>query len=206
VFYHGFSRSLDIVVRSNRVPAKFYEDEPQKMVINPEFMKRLSTLYIMLHVFGLFISIVKMILLRRIYDIVIEEEGFVFKDINLLFSLLSVIESKTQRSIFLYLLDFVLRLIARSLASNSCIVRLTAPYTVLRKRYSMRGTHIEPRHYVLLQEAVFNVMQRLFPTLFVTVIDTSRLNPLEVAREISRILQHIGLVNERCHLKIALFI
>jgi deoxyadenosine/deoxycytidine kinase len=188
------------------VPVKFYEDAPQKMVPNPKFIRKMSTLYIMLHVFGLFISIVKVTLLRRIYDIVIEEEGFVFKDINVLFSLLLARESKTQRSIFLYLLNFVLRLIARSLASNSYIVRLTAPYTVLRKRYLIRGTHIEPRHYVLWQEAVFNVMQRLFPTLFVTVIDTSRLNPFEVAREILRTIQHIDLVNERRHLKIALFI
>jgi hypothetical protein len=176
------------------------------MVPNPEFMEKLSTLYIILHIFGLIVSIVKMILLRKIYDIVIEEEGFVFKDIDVLFSLLPARKYKTQRSIFLYLLELVMRLIARSLASNSYIVRLTAPYTVLRKRYSIRGTHIEPRHYVLWQEAVFNVMQRLFPTLFVTVIDTSRLNPFEVAREILRTIQHIDLVNERRHLKIALFI
>jgi DNA polymerase III delta prime subunit len=182
LLYHGFSRFIAIIVRSNRVLFKFYEDEPPKMVPNPEIKRRLRTLYIILHIIGLIISAVKIALLSRVYDLVIEEEGFLFKDINVLFSL--SLRGKARGGIFPRLLKLALRLVARSLKPNYCVVRLTASHAVLRKRYSLRGTRIEPRHYILFQEAVYNVMQRHFSKLFVAVIDTSKSGPLEVAREV----------------------
>jgi hypothetical protein len=182
LLYHGFSRFIAIMVRSNKVLIKFYEDDLPKMVPNPEIIRRLRTLYIILHVFGLMISAVKIALLSRVYDFVIDEEGFLFKDIDVLFRLL--LRGKVRGDTFPRLLELALRLIARSLKPNYCVVRLTAPYTVLRKRYLLRGTHIEPRHYILFQGAVYNVMQRHFSKLFVGVIDTSKSGPLEVAREV----------------------
>jgi energy-coupling factor transporter ATP-binding protein EcfA2 len=187
LLYHGFSRFIAIIVKANRVLSKFYEDDSPKMVPNPEIIRRLRTLYIILHVLGLIISVVKIALLCRAYNLVIEEEGFLFKDINVLFSLL--LRGKARGGTFPRLLELALRLIARWLKPNCCIVRLTAPHAVLRGRYSLRGTHIEPRHYVQFQEVVYNVMQRLFSKLFVAVIDTSKSGPLEVAREVARAAQ-----------------
>ncbi len=167
IFHILFIRFVNRLVWDSVVHVKFYENLPPQKSASPTVYRRLLLLLIVLHTFGLVMSLLKLRLFRlvRRCRIIVDDEGFIFKQIPDLLYLVAyskpgVRELKLVRMFFKFLI-----VLARSTLRGSVIVRVRAPYSVLRERYARRGL-IEPRSYIEFQDRVYDIVLRYVPVLY----------------------------------------
>ena len=167
IFHIWFIKFVTWLVRDNIVFVKFYENLAPQKLASPTFFRRLLLFLIVLHMFGLVMSLLRLRLFRlvRRCRIIVDDEGFIFKQIpDLLFMVAyskpGVRELKLVRMFFKFLV-----IIARNTLRGCVIVRVRAPYSVLRERYVRRGL-IEPRSYIEFQDRVYDIVLRYVPVLY----------------------------------------
>jgi len=146
----------DFLATFQGVRIKYFEDRPAIKAPNPLLLKKLLPLVILVHIFGYVISLIKLRVLTLKYDIVIEQEGFVFRQISDLYYLIYMLENYwkadiSTRSLKMsrFLFDFFLT----SLPENMILVYLDSKN--LRERYKQRASPIEPEHYIQISRLVF---------------------------------------------------
>jgi hypothetical protein len=181
----SYIRIMRRLFRRAGVIVRFYEDQPPASLIPPPAYRKLMPLMVALHLLGFLASQVKLLLTRCGARVLIEDEGFVFKQIpDLMFS---AGWSGAHRSRFLLkLLSFsTLFLLTAARKLDPVIVWLRADHGTLRERYGRRKTPIEPRIYVEFQE---RLRARLLCGFRVLELDATRLSPEEEAAAMARLL------------------
>jgi hypothetical protein len=140
----------------------FYENQPAYVAPNPEIMKKNFGLSILLQLTGYVFSRIKLAAVAPLYDVVIDHEGYVIKQIAD-FSCLAAgakIEPKSTAEKFLKFFEhFLLGSLGKQ---RFVILYLSAEHEALKPRYVKRNSSIEPVGYVDFQNGVFD---RLVPVL-----------------------------------------
>lgn len=165
VFHLGLIRFLNSLPTSKEM-IKFYEDEPPSPTMRFEVLRRLLPLMVIVHVLGLSISVLKLKLVTRFCDVVVEHEGFIFKQLaDLLYFSCSVGALRNRslgRRMLRWFSELALRILTK-LAANLVIVVLDAPHNVLRVRYVRRGSHVEPFEYTEFQKRFYSLVSQRIP-------------------------------------------
>jgi len=174
----SYIRIVNRLFRRTGVIVRFYEDLLPAVSAPPSAYRKLMPLMVALHLLGFLASQVKLLLARRGAQVLVEDEGFVFKQIpDLLFvaGWSGLHRSRFQPKLLIFLVFFLLTAAKRL---DPIVVWLRADYGTLRERYRRRGTPIEPRIYVEFQE---RLRARLLRGFRVLELDASRLSPEEAA-------------------------
>ena len=190
IFYTNYLKLINWLSRNNVVFLKFYENLPPQRSAPSYVFRRLAPLCLFLHIIGLFISLIKAHFIRScgLCDIIIEDEGFIFKQLGDLFTHMSFIGSWKDK-ISMNLANMLLKLSIVSLrtflGAGICIININAPYETLRERYGKRGI-IEPRKYVELQSKINRILLHYLNILYrgnclIIDIDTTNLHPRHAA-------------------------
>jgi len=156
VFHLGFIRLLGLLCKTNVVKVRFYEDLPPQPFPSTEIYRRLFPLLIFLHFIGFTLSLIKLRLLMFLHEIIIEHEGYIFKQLADLNFLAMFIKLRPDAVAGGLLKRFNMMILNMLLNDEVLIVRLRVGVNVLKKRYINRP-HIEPTHYILFQERVYNI-------------------------------------------------
>ncbi len=182
----------------NCVMVKFYDDLPPHPSPSPEMYRRLFSLVVMAHLIGLVISYIKMKLLMLRNKMLIEHEGFVFKQIPDLYYLarFAKVSDRSIAGILLkFLTKFILRLLVR-IKDSATIVYLRACPEVLKPRYSGRP-HIEPSHYISFQNEIYDKLTAFYAMIGGSVVEVdANASVHEVHQNVVRALRKV-LSNER---------
>jgi len=167
ILHIWFIKFVNWLARDNIVFVKFYENLPPQKSASPTIFRRLLLLLIVLHMFGLVMSLLKLRLFRlvRRCRVIVDDEGFIFKQLpDLLFLVAYSKPDARELKLARMFLKFSLAL-ARDIVKGGTIVRVRAPYSVLRERYARRGL-IEPRSYIEFQDRVYDIVLRYVPVLY----------------------------------------
>jgi hypothetical protein len=155
IFHLKFIGLLGRLCRENTIRVKFYEDLPPSPSPSPEIYRRLFILLVLLHFVGFVISSIKRKFLKFLYQLVVEHEGYVFKqfvDIYFL-AIFAKIRSKSMADTLLR--RFSMMLLSALLKDKILVVHLTAKKpNILKKRYIKRP-HVEPTFYLCFQEKMY---------------------------------------------------
>jgi ribose 1,5-bisphosphokinase PhnN len=167
ILHLWFIRFVNRLVRDNVVLVKFYENLPPQRSASPAIFRRLLPLLVFSHMLGLVMSLLKLKLFKLMKGcgVIVDDEGFIFKQLpDLLFlvaySKPSIRELKLARMFSKFSVILVRRTLRRGV-----IVRVKAPYSVLRERYARRG-RIEPRSYIEFQDRVHDIVLRHVSVLY----------------------------------------
>jgi len=173
---------------------KFYPDEPPGYSPTPEFMKAVFPILVYLYIVGMIMDLSIFKLKRRV---LIEHEGFLFKQAADLYYLARKYRLLNSRSFSLFL-KLALRLIS-SLDSTIVISLQISDYNTFVDRYvkqKLNGAFwrkIEPWDYILLQQAVYRVLANN-NACFINAQQT----PLHVYKEILKCLETRLYLARRC--------
>jgi hypothetical protein len=152
-FLHiSYIRIVNRLFRRVGVIVRFYENLPPAVSAPPSVYRKLMSLMVALHLLGFLASQVKLLLARRGAHVLVEDEGFVFKQIPDLLFVVGRSGSHRSRSLLKFLVVFVFFLLTAARRLDPIVVWLHADYGTLRARYQRRGTPLEPRVYVEFQE------------------------------------------------------
>jgi len=176
VFHLKFISLLGCLCKTNTVKVKFYEDLSSQPSPSPEIFRRLFPLLIFLHFIGFVLFLIKQRFLMFSRDVVIEHEGYVFKQLADLNFLAAFAKIRLDEVGGRLLKRFNMMILSILLKNEALIIRLRADVNVLKKRYVNRP-HIEPTHYILFQERVYNIITELLSAywkLNIIDIDSSR--------------------------------
>ncbi len=168
MYFIRFSGILCRLFSKKCVMVKFYEDLPPRLSPSPEMLRRLFWLLVVLYILGLFISFLKLRFLNIFSSILIEDEGFVFKQLADLLYLARRAGLKTKdlsvkaSDLSTFALSIFIKLLFGTLSSiNSrmVVVHLKAEPECLKPRFRTRA-HIELPQYLAFQESVYREMIR----------------------------------------------
>ncbi|MEZ0346070.1 MAG: hypothetical protein ABWK01_05935 [Infirmifilum sp.] len=143
----------------------FYEEEPPSLSAPPEMYKKFMPLLVWLHFIGLIMNyvifIVKTLKVYRCNCIVIEDEGFIHKQLADLLYISKFASVSLSSKYLAFFLKFSMRLLIKIKHKRVVIFRITN-YGELRRRYVMQRRReptmrrrIEPWDYVAFQQAVY---------------------------------------------------
>jgi DNA polymerase III delta prime subunit len=166
-----------------------------------EVFSRLLLLFIILHFIGSSISILKFALLRFIWrcEVIIEDEGFIFKEIADIYFTLGITNSLRAganqhivRSFLKYLFS-----IGRKSMKNTILIYVNAPYSILKMRYERNRKKVEDRRYVAFQDSIYKLLlnhanvicEDMYQGLRVDNISTA--SALKVVKHITRIVERL---------------
>jgi hypothetical protein len=181
----SFIRIVNGLFRRAGVIVRFYEDLPPAVSAPLSAYRKLMPLMVALHLLGFLASQVKLLLARRGARVLVEDEGFVFKQIPDLMFMVGWLGSHRSKPLLKLLSFSTLFLLTAARRLDPVIVWLRAGYGTLRERYKRRGTPIEPRIYVEFQE---RLRARLLCGFRVFELDASRLSPEEEAAAVAGLL------------------
>jgi hypothetical protein len=134
---------------------KFYEDLPPSPSPSPKIGRKLFILLIFLHFIGFTISLAKKRLLMLLHQVVIEHEGYVFKQLADLYFLAAFDKVESNSITNILLKRFSMMLLSALLKNRTLIIHLRGDVNVLKKRYAKRP-HVEPTHYLHFQEKMYS--------------------------------------------------
>jgi len=158
IFHLKFISLLSRLCRKNAIIIKFYEDLPPQASPSPEIYRKVFGLLVILHFIGFVLSVIKQKLLMLFYDVLIEHEGYVFKQLADLYYLARVVNVDSN-SVAGKLLKFLTAFLLGSLIMIKYrIIYLQADYSSLKTRYLKRRTHIEPLDYISFQNKIYNML------------------------------------------------
>jgi len=175
---NGLFRRAGVIVR-------FYEDLPSAVSAPPSAYRKLMPLMVALHLLGFLASQVKLLLAHRDARVLVEDEGFVFKQIPDLMFMAGWSGSHRFRPLLKLLSFSTLFLLIAARRLDPVIVWLRSDYGTLRARYRKRGTPVEPAIYVEFQE---RLRARLLRGFRVLELDASRSSPEEEAAAVAGML------------------
>jgi len=185
-FFHiSYIRIVNRLFRRVGVIVRFYEDLPPAFSAPPSAYRKLMPLMVALHLLGFLASQVKLLLARRGAQVLMEDEGFVFKQIPDLLFLAGWSGSHRSKPLLKLLSFSTLFLLTAARRLDPVIVWLRADHGTLQARYGRRGTPIEPRIYVEFQERLRASLLRGFRVL---ELDAARLSPEEEVAAVARLL------------------
>lgn len=72
------------------------------------------------------------------------------------------------------IIKWAMRLLLYSIPSNTVVIHLQAPYEELLRRYMWRGTPVEPRQWITLNERIHNVLLKAYNNIILISLDTSK--------------------------------
>jgi len=164
VFHLKFIGLLNRICKTNVVAIKFYEDLPPQPSASPEIYRRLFSLLILLYFIGYLMSLIKYKLLRIFHRVLIEHEGFIFKQIADLHFMAGYAKVKSSSLTGRLLKRFNVLLLSALLKNLVIIVRLEADISSLQQRYVGR-LHIEPAHYLSFQNRIYEKLLKWLDSL-----------------------------------------
>jgi len=146
IFHHKYLMLFKLVVKGSDLLKVF---------------SKLFPLYIFMHFTGLLMSVTKAKFFQLIEkcDILIEDEGFIFKEIPDLYFIVGVTGSwreRVNRYIIKYFLKFLIMELNR-IAKSCVVIYVNAPYNILEMRYVERGK-AEPKLYIDFQNSLYKIM------------------------------------------------
>lgn len=176
-FFHlKFISLLNKLCKTNVIMVKFYEDLPPQPSPSPEIYRRLFVLLLVLHFMGFMLSLIKRAFLKLFHEMLIEHEGFIFKQIADLYFLAGFVKIELNSASGKLLKMLSTLLLSSLLKERVIIIRLESDINSLKKRYVKRP-HIEPTHYINFQNSVYRkLVKRLseFPNIDVLELDSSQ--------------------------------
>jgi hypothetical protein len=149
----SYIRIVNGLFRRAGVIVRFYEDLPSAVSAPPSAYRKLMPLMVALHLLGFLASQVKLLLAHRDARVLVEDEGFVFKQIPDLMFMAGWSGSHRFRPLLKLLSLSTLFLLIAARRLDNVIVWLRSGYGTLRARYRKRGTPVEPAIYVEFQES-----------------------------------------------------
>jgi GTPase SAR1 family protein len=152
IFHHRFLKILRLIVK---------DVDASKVFV------RLFPLYVLAHFVGVLISEVKVVSLRlaKKCHIIVEDEGFIFKEIADLYFIASstgALNERLNRYIMKAFMKFLL-LQARTLIGSLIVFNVNSTYNALVIRYKLRGK-IEPKRYIDFQVLLYRIMAHYIDT------------------------------------------
>lgn len=167
-FFHlHFQKILRILCQSRRVMGQFYEGEAPKPTVDPQVYRKLFMIQEALHMLGFVLSLVKQKTLIIRNKILIEYEGYVFKqlaDLWFLANELKVVdEDSFARRLLHKITAFLLSYISRF--DGLVILLLEADFETIRTRCSKDRSRIEPWKYVMFQRVLYDKIITMFQNL-----------------------------------------
>ena len=181
----SYIRIVNGLFRRTGVIVRFYEDLPPAVSAPPSAYRKLMPLMVALHLLGFLASQVKLLLARRGAQVLVEDEGFVFKQIPDLMFMAGWSGSHRFRPLLKLLSLSTLFLLTAARRLDPAIVWLRADHGTLRARYRKRGTPVEPGIYVEFQE---RLRARLLRGFRVLELDASCSSPEEEAAAVAGML------------------
>ncbi|MEM4005299.1 MAG: hypothetical protein QXM43_06645 [Desulfurococcaceae archaeon] len=165
VFHLKFIGLLNRICKTNIVTVKFYADLPPQPSASPEIYRRLFSLLILLHFTGYLMSLIKYRLLRVFHRVLIEHEGFIFKQIADLHFMAGYAKVKLNSVTGRLLKRFNALLLSVLLKDRVIVIRLEADISSLQQRYIGRP-HIEPAHYLSFQNTIYEKLLKWLSSLY----------------------------------------
>lgn len=156
VFQRAFIEFAKKVSGSRAIKTRFYENQPAQTTPSPEIIGRILCVSVFLEFASFVLSQVRLASFRLFCEVLIDDEGFVFKQIADMNALTGSVKINpdgfTQRS-----LDGLVRLLRRSVSKGRItVVYLRCESDCLKPRYLKRGSPVEPSAYLDFQTRVFD--------------------------------------------------
>jgi len=128
-----------------------------------KIFSRLLLFFVFLHLVGLLISIIKFnfYMFTRRCDVIIEDEGFIFKNLADVYFVVNITSSLKLKinceimKLFLRLWFITGRMIMNK---RAIIIDVEAPYEVLKIRYMRDERKIEDRRYIVFQSSFYKII------------------------------------------------
>ena len=179
IFHHAYLRGL----------SKLYMGGDSSILFS-----KLFPLYVLQHIMGLLISYIKFTILRLASRCIfmVEDEGFIFKEIPDLYFIAYVtgsLRSRFNLRLIRGVLALVLALGGKILGRNAVIIYISAPYDVLKVRYIIDNRGIEPRPYVDFQDVVYRL---IINKLYYKTIQVNTANGVDYLSFITQVIKAIG--------------
>ena len=173
-----FQKFLRVLCKGRKIMGQFYEDEPPAPTVDPRVYKKLFAIQEALHVLGFALSFAKQKILMMCNTILIEYEGYIFKQLADLWFLakeLKVVEEesfalKSLRKITIFLLSSISRV------DTLVIILLDADFETIKARCSKKQSPIEPRKYVTFQSILYDKIITIIPKLTNRNVKVVRIN------------------------------
>jgi len=158
LFLFVFQNILKTLFKSRKVLSKFYEDENPTPTVDPQIYKRLIMITVVLHLFGFIISLLKQKILMLRNSILIEHEGYIFKQLADMWFLAKKLNITTEKSVALRLLGKVTTFFLSSALKNGLfvIIFFQARYGFIQAGCLARNSHIEPAEYTKFQDSIYS--------------------------------------------------
>jgi len=165
LFQFVFKIMLRTLCKSRKVFRKFYEDEKPVPTVDPQIYRRLIIITEVLHLLGFMISLLKQKILMLHNCILIEHEGYVFKQLADLRFLAKELHITEQKSFALKLLNKVTMFLLSSALKNGffAIILLRADYECIQSRCLARKSNIEPAKYIEFQDSFYSKIPTMIP-------------------------------------------
>jgi Cdc6-like AAA superfamily ATPase len=179
IFYHVYLRALSKLNMSSNSSILF---------------SKLFLLYALQRIMGLLISYIKYTILRLVSRcaFMVEDEGYIFKEISNLYFMAYVTGSLGSRfnlRLIRGVLALILALGGKILGRNAVIIYVSAPYDVLKVRYIFDNRGIEPKLYVNFQDVVYRL---IINKLHYKTIQVDTDNGVDYSSFITQVIKAIG--------------
>jgi Cdc6-like AAA superfamily ATPase len=179
IFHHAYLRALSKLNRDNNSSIIF---------------SKLFPLYILQHIMGLLISYIKFTILRLVSRcaFMVEDEGFIFKEIPDLYFIAYVtgsLRSRFNLRLIRGVLALILALGGKILGRDAVVIYVSAPYDVLKVRYIIDNRGIEPKPYVDFQDDVYRLIINKLPY---KTIQVNTANGVDYSSFITQVIKAIG--------------
>lgn len=179
IFHHAYLRAL----------SKLYMGGDSSILFS-----KLFPLYVLQHIMGLLISYIKFTILRLASRCIfmVEDEGFIFKEIPDLYFIAYVtgsLRSRFNLRLIRGVLALILALGGKILGRNAVIIYVSAPYDALKVRYIIDNRGIEPRPYVDFQDVVYRL---IINKLYYKTIQVNTANGVDYLSFITQVIKAIG--------------
>lgn len=183
---------------NRKVLKKFYEDEGPQENVDPELYRKVFLVMEGLYLLGFIIATLKKKVLMMYNNILIEHEGYVFKQLADLWFLAKELGITGEKSFAQRVLSKLTKFLLLSILKERSfmVVLFQADYSSIRTRYLTRSSHIEPEKYVEFQSFLYDRITFIISEAIRNDIKLAKINADGGIDEIhsgilSRVLQYI---------------
>jgi len=143
------------------VLAKFYLNKPKTMLGSPQIYYAFLPLFCLIHLLAFIASEIRIFMCMLSNDLVIDQEGYAFKQIADLHYLAKYAGVSYESFMWKVLRKLYLLFLLNVMKKNLIIFHLELEYDELIKRYINRGL-IEPSYYINTQNLVYRAFLSIF--------------------------------------------
>lgn len=142
------------------ISAKFYLNKPKMTLGSPQIYNAFFPIFYLIHFLAFIISELCISLLMLTNDLIIDQEGYVFKQIADLHYLARYARISDKSLIWKALRKLYLLLLLMAMKKNLVIFHLEVEYSELIRRYKKRDL-IESPYYINTQKFVYNAISSI---------------------------------------------